>query len=89
IVPEASDREETHRIIYEKLCKDIVTAASRAAYTRIAERLVARGADCLILGCTEVGLLLNQENVTVPVFDTTLIHCARALDRAMGVPDGS
>lgn len=83
MIPEDDDRAETHRIIYEELCKDITTAESEAAYIAIAGRLVDAGADCLILGCTEVGMLLNQTNVPVPVFDTTLIHCAAALDRAL------
>lgn len=83
LIPDYADRAETHRIIYEELCKDIVTAESEAAYVEIAERLFSVGADCLILGCTEVGMLLNQNNVDVPVFDTTLIHCRVALDRAL------
>ena len=84
IVPNEIDRAETHRIIYEELCKDLVTDQSTITYEAIAERRVQSGADCLILGCTEVGMLLNQENVSVPVFDTTLIHCAAALDYAIG-----
>jgi len=80
ILPNDADRAETHRIIYEELCKDVTTEPSTAAYVAIAKRLVEGGADCLILGCTEVGMLLNQSNVEVPVFDTTLIHCAAALD---------
>lgn len=84
MVPADADRAETHRIIYEELCKDIITDASRQAYEAIAGRLVAQGADALILGCTEVGMLLNQANVSVPVFDTTLIHCETALDFALG-----
>lgn len=87
IVPDAADRAETHRIIYEELCKDIITEKSTEAYVEIAERVVANGADCLILGCTEVGMLLNQGNVSVPVFDTTLIHCATALDVALSVTE--
>ena len=83
IIPEPADRIETHRIIYEELCRDIVLANSEAIYIAIAERLVARGADCLILGCTEIGMLLNQNNVSVPVFDTTLIHCEAALTFAL------
>jgi aspartate racemase len=83
IIPEAADRSETHRIIYDELCRDVVTKESEAAYISIAERLVGRGADCLILGCTEVGRLLNQGNVSVPVFDTTLIHCEAALSWAL------
>lgn len=83
LIPEAADRAETHRIIYDELCRDIVTPESEAAYIAIAERLIARGADCLILGCTEVGMLLDQGNVGVPVFDTTLVHCDAALDMAL------
>ena len=83
VLPNAQDRAETHRIIYEELCKDITTAESEAAYVAIAGRLAAAGADSLILGCTEVGMLLNRKNVSVPVFDTTLIHCQAALDAAL------
>jgi aspartate racemase len=83
ILPNDVDRAETHRIIYEELCKDVTTKQSTAAYVAIAGRLAEAGADSLILGCTEVGMLLNQGNVAVPVFDTTLIHCAAALDYAL------
>jgi aspartate racemase len=83
IIPSADDRTLTHRIIYDELCRDIVTDDSRAAYVGIASRLVARGADSLILGCTEVGMLLDQGNVSVPVFDTTLVHCEAALEMAL------
>lgn len=82
-VPEDDDRVETHRIIYDELCRDIIREESRLAYERIAQRLIARGCDCLILGCTEVGMLLSQENVSVPVFDTTLVHCKAALQAAL------
>lgn len=88
VLPDECDRSLTHRIIYDELCKGIVLEESRAAYEGIAERLVHRGAECLILGCTEVGMLLSESNVTVPVFDTTLIHCDRALDLALKVTDG-
>ncbi len=67
LVPNDDDRAETHRIIYDELCKDITTETSRSAYVDIASRLVSAGADALILGCTEVGMLLNPTNVTVPV----------------------
>lgn len=84
ILPESADRAETHRIIYEELCKDIMTEASEAKYIAISGRLTDAGADSLILGCTEVGMLLNTQNVSLPVFDTTLIHCAAAIDMALG-----
>lgn len=62
LVPGEEDRAETHRIIYEELCKGITTQPSRQAYETIATRLTEAGADCLILGCTEVGMLLNEGN---------------------------
>jgi aspartate racemase len=82
-VPEDHDRVETHRIIYDELCRDVIREESRLAYELIAQRLIARGCDCLILGCTEVGMLLSQDNVSVPVFDTTLVHCKAALQAAL------
>lgn len=84
VLPNARDRAETHRIIYEELCKDITTPESEAEYVSIADRLVTAGADSLVLGCTEVGMLLNAGNVSVPVFDTTRIHCEAAIDLALG-----
>jgi aspartate racemase len=86
IIPDSVDRADTHRIIYDELCRDIVLADSEVVYIAIANRLVERGADCLILGCTEVGMLLNQGNVPVPVFDTTLVHCDAALTFALSGP---
>ncbi|WP_072209977.1 aspartate/glutamate racemase family protein [Pantoea dispersa] len=83
IVPAESDRKEIHRIIYDELCKDIITPDSRIRFEDIAKRLIDNGADCIILGCTEVCMLLNQDNVTVPVFDTTLIHCEKAINVAL------
>ena len=82
IVPDAADRADAHRIIYDELCRGVTTRESEARFVDIAARLVERGADGMILGCTEVGMLLNQGNVSVPVFDTTLIHCEAALDFA-------
>lgn len=78
IIPEPDDRKTIHRIIYEELCKDIISENSRETYIEISHRLKAAGADSLILGCTEVGMLLNSKNVPLPVFDTALIHCETA-----------
>jgi aspartate racemase len=83
ILPDAADQAETHRIIYDELCREITSSESAITCIQIAKRLAESGADSLILGCTEVGLLLNQDNVDVPVFDTTLIHCAAALELAV------
>jgi aspartate racemase len=83
VIPGPEDRTETHRIIFEELCRGVVRQESRRAYEAIAGRLIEAGADCLILGCTEVGLLLDESNVPAPVFDTTLIHADAALDAAL------
>lgn len=83
VIPEPGERVSIQRVIYDELCNDVVREESRVVYMRIAKGLVARGADCLILGCTEVGMLLNQANVEVDVFDTTRIHCEVALEVAV------
>jgi aspartate racemase len=83
LVPGDADRADTHRIIYEELCHDLITTPARVAFEGIAARLVGAGADCLILGCTEVGMLLHQGNVAIPVFDTVAIHCTAALEAAL------
>ncbi|MDH6295549.1 aspartate/glutamate racemase family protein [Agrobacterium fabrum] len=83
VLPDVDDRRTVHRIIYDELCKEIIRDESRSTYEDVARRLVDAGADCMILGCTEVGMLLNQNNVSVPVFDTTLIHCEAAIDLAL------
>ncbi|THF87906.1 aspartate/glutamate racemase family protein [Deinococcus sp. KSM4-11] len=79
MVPEADERAETHRIIFDELCKNDVRPASRATYRRIMAGLVQRGAQAIILGCTEIMLLVGQDDVTVPVFDTTRIHVEAAV----------
>ena len=83
LVPEAEDRERIHEVIYEELCRHDVNPVSRADYLAIAKRLKTMGADCLILGCTEVGMLIDADNSPLPVFDTTRIHCEAALEAAM------
>jgi aspartate racemase len=89
IVPEETDRAIIHRIIYDELCVGQVTDASRRAFVDVASRLAARGADCLILGCTEVGMLLDSSNAPLPVFDTTMIHADAAIDFALGAAAAS
>jgi aspartate racemase len=84
ITPDDADRALVHQIIYDELCVGRVTETSRAAYVEIAERLAAKGADCLVLGCTEVGMLLNERNSPLPIFDTALIHADAAVDFALG-----
>jgi aspartate racemase len=84
ITPDEADRALVHQIIYDELCVGRVTEASRAAFVEVAQRLKAKGADCLVLGCTEVGMLLNEANSPLPMFDTTLIHADAAVDLALG-----
>lgn len=83
LVPEAGDRAVVHRIIYEELVQGRVEPASRAAYQAVIARLVARGAEAVILGCTEIMLLVKPEDSAVPLFDTTGIHAEAAVERAL------
>jgi aspartate racemase len=84
ITPDEEDRALVHRIIYDELCVGKIDERSRAAYVDVAKRLAAKGADCLVLGCTEVGMLLNEGNAPLPIFDTTLIHADAAVNFALG-----
>jgi aspartate racemase len=83
LVPEAADRAVVHRIIYEELVQGRVEAASRAAYREVIARLVERGAEAIILGCTEIMLLVRPEDSAVPLYDTTTIHAEAAVERAL------
>jgi len=80
IVPPAEDRSEVHRIIYDELIAGIINVASRETYHAIAERLAAAGAEAIILGCTEIGLLLRDGDCSVPLLDTTALHAEAAVD---------
>ena len=86
LVPNADERAEIHRIIYDELCLGVIRDDSREIYRTIMANLVARGAQGLILGCTEIGLLVGANDTTVPVFDTTRIHAEAAVDWALGEP---
>lgn len=83
LVPEAADRDTVHRIIYDELVLGIVRAESRAGYRAVIQRLIDRGASGIILGCTEITMLVGQEDSSVPVFDTTELHALAAADRAL------
>ena len=83
LVPEATDRAEVHRIIYAELCRGIVREESRQAYRGVIDRLVARGAEGVVLGCTEIELLLGADDVDVPVFPTTALHAEAAVAAAL------
>jgi aspartate racemase len=79
IVPEAIERDEVHRVIYDELCLGIIRAESKARYVSIIGQLIARGAQGIILGCTEIGLLIQQADSRVPLFDTTRLHAEAAV----------
>jgi aspartate racemase len=84
IVPGEEDRRTVHRVIYDELVQGRVEANSRAAYRDIIARLIERGAEAIILGCTEIMLLVRPEDSAVPLFDTTAIHADAAVARALG-----
>lgn len=78
IVPNQVDRDVVSQVIYEELCLGTLSEDSRRTYLRIIAELAAEGAEGIILGCTEIGLLVNQNDTVVPLFDTTRIHAERA-----------
>jgi aspartate racemase len=88
ITPEPRDRDVIHRIIYQELCLGKILDESRLEYRRIITQLVHRGAAAIILGCTEIALLVAQRDSAVPLFDTTSIHAHRAAEWALAEPDG-
>jgi aspartate racemase len=84
VVPDDAGRTIVHDIIYNELCVGIIRSESKAAYQAVIDKLVAEGADSVILGCTEIGMLVKPDDVAVPVLDTTRIHCEVAMDFALG-----
>jgi aspartate racemase len=87
MVPAAADRTIVHDIIFEELCRGIIRDASRQDYIDIIARGRAAGADSVIFGCTEIGLLIDQELIDLPTFDSTLLHADAAVEFALGRDD--
>ena len=83
LVPDEEDQALVHRVIYDELCRGVVLEESRRAYVEVIDRLVERGARGVILGCTEIELLVQEGDVDVPVFPTTRLHVEAAVDRAL------
>ncbi len=83
LVPSEDDRRRVSEIIYDELCLDVVRDESRAYYLEVVDRLVAAGAEGIILGCTEIELLIDQSHLAVPAFPTTLLHVQAAVDLAL------
>ena len=82
VIPDPEDRETVHRIIYEELCVGTIRPESKARVAGIMSRLVEMGAQGIILGCTELGLLLDAQDSRVPLFDTTRVHAMAAVELA-------
>lgn len=83
IVPDEPEREMIHRVIYEELCQGAINDSSKQAYLEIVASLAERGAKAVILGCTEIGLLIQQADTPVALYDTTEIHAAQAVEKAL------
>ncbi|RMD00013.1 GntR family transcriptional regulator [Clostridium autoethanogenum] len=78
-----SNREVIHQIIYNELCKGIIKDSSKEKYKKIINKLCLNGAEGIVLGCTEIPLLIKQEDVNIPIFDTTAIHAVSAVELAL------
>jgi aspartate racemase len=87
VVPDASDRGLVHRVIYDELCLGRINPDSRAAFAAIIERLGKVGAEAVVLGCTEIALLIGPGDSPLPAFDTTALHAAAAVDFIVSVGD--
>ncbi|WP_027253237.1 aspartate/glutamate racemase family protein [Photobacterium halotolerans] len=83
VIPSEKDRKQVHDIIYNELCLGNINATSRHEYIRIVHELELAGVDAVILGCTEIGMLISQEHAGIPLYDTTAIHAAKAVEWAM------
>jgi len=83
LLPSPPQRAQVHRIIYEELCAGVISEASRDVYRQIATEAVMAGAQGIILGCTEIGLLLKQKHSPLPLFDTAALHAAAAVEFAL------
>jgi len=83
LIPEETDREIVHRIIYDELVLGVVREKSCTKFLRIMKEMKTNGAGGIILGCTEIGMLVQQEHTEIPLFDTTVIHAGKAVERAL------
>ena len=83
LIPDAQGRETVHRVIYDELCKGIISPESKAEYLTIIDALTQQGAEAIILGCTEIALLVQQSDTSIPLLDSTALHCAMALENSL------
>jgi len=85
LTPEEGDRQIIHEVIFNELVMGIVREESKQAYLNIINQLVAEGAQGIILGCTEIGMIIKQTDCSIPLFDTTILHAKAAVDYALNV----
>ena len=83
LIPDAQGRETVHRVIYDELCKGIISPESKTEYLTIIDNLTQQGAEAIILGCTEIALLVQQSDTSIPLLDSTALHCAMALENSL------
>lgn len=83
VVPDEADRAIIHNIIYQELCLGIIKEDSKRKYVEVIDRLIRQGAEAVILGCTEITLLISREDCTIPVYDTTRLHAEAAVGFAL------
>ncbi|WP_392353406.1 aspartate/glutamate racemase family protein [Pseudoalteromonas sp. PB2-1] len=83
LVPAAQERAIIHNVIYNELCKGIIKSESKAAYLAIIDKLKQQGAEAVILGCTEIALLVQQADTSMPLLDSTTLHCEMALEHSL------
>lgn len=83
VVPSSEDQDTVHTIIYDELCKGVIKESSKQQYLTIIDKLYAEGAQAVILGCTEIALLVNQQDTQVPLYDTTEIHANQGVEYAL------
>lgn len=84
LTPGEADMDTVNRVIFDELCRGVISPASKAALLEIIAGLARQGAQGVVLGCTEIGLLIGQEDTDLPVFDTTRIHAQAAVEEALG-----
>jgi aspartate racemase len=87
IVPDDRQRDVVHAVIYDELCRGLIRQASKQAYLEIVDSLAERGAQSIILGCTEIGLLIGESDTAVPLHDTTAIHARQAVAQSLEDPE--
>ena len=89
ILPDAAEMTEINRIIFEELCLGVISDMSRQTMLRIMDRLTLKGAEAIILGCTEIELLIKPKHTLIPLYDTTRLHAGAAVEWALDLPDGA